>query len=172
MSQTLPAGFPIELAENRLGIFVDQALDGVRLVALRKAAGDALARQDVRQQRVRRAVKLGDRHDIAAGVGQIDDGEMQCRLTGADRKRTDPALEFGDPRFENGRGRVGDPAVAITFGFQIEQGCAVISAVESIGNGLVDRNGDGAGGRIGLEAGMNCNGLITHVLTRATDAAA
>jgi len=39
---------------------------------------------------VGRPVKLGDRHDIAAGVGQIDDGEMQCRLAGADRKRTDP----------------------------------------------------------------------------------
>ena len=45
----------------------------------------------------------------------------------------------------------------------------MVGAVERIGDGLVDRNGDGAGGRIGLEASMNCNGLITHVLTRATE---
>jgi hypothetical protein len=45
----------------------------------------------------------------------------------------------------------------------------MVSAVERIGDGLVYWNGDGVSGRVGLEAGMNCNGLITHVLTRATD---
>ncbi len=172
MSQTLPAGLPIELAIDRLGVFVDQPLDDVGLVARGEATGNALARQDVRQQRMGGPIELRHRYDVAAAVGQIDQREMHGRLAGGNRERSDTALEFGDPRLEYRRGRIGDPAVAIALGFQIEQGRAMVGAVEGVGNRLVDRNGDGAGGRIGLEAGMDGNGLITHVLIRATEDAA
>ena len=56
------------LAINSLGIFVDQPVDGIGLVALREAAGGALARQYVRQHRMRRPVELRNRYDVAAGV--------------------------------------------------------------------------------------------------------
>ncbi len=127
-----------------------------------KRVGDALARQDVREQGVRRAVELRDRDDVAAGVGEIDEREMQRRLSGRDRERADAAFEFGDALFKNGGGRIGDPAVAIAFGLEVEQGGAVIGAVEGVGDGLVDRNGDGLGRRIGVVAGVNCNCFVAH----------
>ena len=87
---------------------------------------------------------------------------MQRRLTGGDRERADAAFELGDALFEHGGGRIGDPAVAITFGLEIEQGGAVVGAVEGVGDGLVDRNRDGFGRWIGFVAGVNCNGFVAH----------
>ena len=93
--------------------------------------------------------------------------EMQRRLAGRDRERADAAFEFGDALFKNRGGRIGDPAVAIAFGLEVEQGGAMIGAVEGIGGGLIDRNGDGLGGRIGVVAGVNCNRLVAHRSTSA-----
>ena len=129
-------------AKIRLGIVVDQLLDGVRLIAVGKARRDALARQDVRKQGVRCSVELRHGYDVAAGVGQIDQSEMQRRLSGGDRERSDAAFEFGDAFFKNGGRRIGDPAVAVTFGLEVEQRSTVIGAVEGVGDGLVDRNRD------------------------------
>ena len=148
--------------EHGFGVFVDQLLDRVRLVAVGKTGGDALARQHVREQGVRGAVELRDGDDVAAGVGEVDEREMQRRLSGRDRERADAAFEFGDALFKHRRGRIRDPAVAIAFGLEIEQGGAVIGAVEGVGDGLVDRNGDGLGGRIGVVAGVNCNRFVAH----------
>ena len=117
----IAGGIADGLGKNRLGIFVDQLLDGVGLVAFGEAGGDALTRQDVGEQGVRRAVKLRHRDDVAAGVGEVDESEMQRRLTGGDRERADAAFEFGDAFFEHRRGRVRDPAVAIAFRLEIEQ---------------------------------------------------
>ncbi len=149
-------------AENSFGIVVDQLLDGVRLVAVGKARRDALTRQDVRQQGVRRSVELRHGNDVSAGVGEVDQSEMQRGLSGCDRKRSDAAFEFGDAFFKNGGRRIGNPAVAVTFGFEIEQGGTVIGAVEGVGDGLIDRNGDRLGRRIGVVAGVNCNRFVAH----------
>jgi hypothetical protein len=67
---------------------------------------------------------------------------MQRCLAGRDRERADAAFEFGDTPFENRGGRVGDAAIAIAFGLEVEQSGAVVGAVEGIGCGLIDRNGD------------------------------
>ena len=101
----IAGGIADGLGEHRLGVFVDQPLDRVGLVAVGKAGGDALARQDVREQGVRGAVELRDRDDVAAGVGEVDEGEMQRRLSGRDRERADAAFELGDALFEHGGGR-------------------------------------------------------------------
>ncbi len=162
MSQTLPAGLPIVSANTAL-VFSSISLSiASGLVALGEAPGDALARQDVAEQRVRGAVELRNGDDVAAGVGEIDEGEMQRGLAGRDRERADAAFEFGDALFENRGGRVGDPAVAIAFGLEVEQRGAVIGAVEGVSDGLVDRNRDGLGGRIGFVAGVNCNRFVAH----------
>ena len=151
------------VSENTALVFSSiKLLDGVGLVAVGKARGDALARQDMREQGMRRAIELRDRDDVAAAVGEIDEGEMQRRLSGRDRERADAAFEFGDALFKHGGGRIGDPAVAIAFRFEVEQGRAVIGAVEGIGDGLVDRNRDGFGCRIGVVAGVNCDGFVAH----------
>ena len=95
-------------------------------------------------------------------IGEIDEGEMQRGLSGRDRERADAAFEFGDAFFENRGGRIGDPAVAIAFGLEVEQRGAVVGAVERVGHGLVDRNGDRLGGRIGFVAGVDCDRFVAH----------
>ena len=85
---------------------------------------------------------MRDRDDVAAAVGEVDEGEMQRRLSGGDRERADTAFEFGDAFFQYRGGGVGDPRVAINFRFEVEQRGAVIGAVEGIGDGLIDRHGD------------------------------
>src|SRR6478609_10718582 len=99
--------------EYRLGVFVDQPLDRVRLVAVRKAGSDALARQDVRKQRVCRAVELRNGDNIASVICKIDKSIMQRRLSGRNRERADAALEVGHALFEYRRGWIGNPTVAI-----------------------------------------------------------
>ena len=158
----IAGGIADGLGEHRFGVRVDQSLDRVRLVAVGKAAGDTLARQHMAEQGVRRAVELRDGDDVAAAIGEVGECEMQRGLAGRDRQRADAAFEFGDALFQNRRGRIGDPAVAIAVGFEIEQRGAVIGAVEGIGGGLIDRNGDGLGGRIWLVAGMNGDRLVAH----------
>ena len=59
-------------AEHRLGLVVDQGLDRVGAVGSGEAHGEALLRQDVREQRVGRAVELRDGDDVAAAIGEID----------------------------------------------------------------------------------------------------
>ena len=54
------------LAEHRARVLVDQRLDVGGAVRLRESHLDAHARQDVREQRVSRAVELRHRDDVAA----------------------------------------------------------------------------------------------------------
>jgi hypothetical protein len=147
---------------SRLGILIDQPLDRIRSVAVGEAAGDALARQDVREQRVRCSVQLRHRDDIAAAIGDVHKGEMQGGLSGCDRECADAAFELGDALFEHRGGGVGDPRIAITFGLEIEQGGAVIGAVKGVGDSLIDRHCDRLGRGIGVVAGVNCKGLVAH----------
>src|SRR6185437_7783834 len=89
--------------KNSFGIFIDQLLDGVRLVAVGKTSGDALARQDVSEQGVRGSVELRDGDDVSTGVGEVNQCEMQRRLYGSDRERADAAFQFGDALFKHRR---------------------------------------------------------------------
>ena len=50
-----------------------------------------------------------------------------------------------------------------TLGLQVEQGGAVFGAVEGIGGGLIDRNGDGLGRWVGVEAAMHRDGFVSHL---------
>ena len=64
------------LGKNRLGITVDELFNRIGLVAVGKAGCDALTRQDVGEQGVRRSVKLRNGNDVSAGVGQVYQREM------------------------------------------------------------------------------------------------
>jgi len=70
----------------------------------------------MREQGVRGAVELRNRDDVAAGIGKIDEREMQRGLSGADCECADAAFEISDALFEHGGGGIGDPAVAKAFG--------------------------------------------------------
>jgi hypothetical protein len=87
---------------------------------------------------------------------------MQRGLSGSDGERADAAFKIGNALFEHGGGGIGDPAVAKAFGLEIEQSSAMIGTVEGVGDGLVDRNGDGVGGGIGIVAGVNSDRFVAH----------
>ena len=167
----IAGGIADGLGEHGAGVLVDQPGDRVRRVALGEAADDALPRQDVGEQRVRGAVELRHGDDVAAVIGDIDESEMQRGLPGRDRERADATLELGDALFQHGAGRIGDTAVAKTFGLEIEQRGTMVGAVEGVGCGLVDRHGDRVRGGLGLVAGVNSNRLVAHRTTSAWDAA-
>ncbi len=168
----IAGGIADGLGEHGAGVLVDQLCDRIRLVALGEAAGDALARQDVREQRMRGAIELRHGHDVAAVIGDVDEGEMQRSLAGRNRERADAAFELGDALLQHGAGRIGDAAVTITFGLEIEERRAMIGAVEGVGRGLVDRHGDRVRGGFGLVAGVNSNRLVAHRTTSAWERAA
>ena len=132
-------------------------------VALGKADRDALARQDVREQRVRGAVELRHRDDVAAHVGEVERWRnCSAAWPVPTRERVDAAFELGDAPFQHGGGRIADAAVAIAFDLEIEQSGAVIGAVELVGHGLVDRNRNGACRRLGLVAAVNRDRVAFH----------
>lgn len=150
------------LGEHSARILVDEFFDRLGLVALGKAASDALARQDVGEQRVRGAVELRHGNDIAAVIGDVDEGEMQCGLAGCNRERADAAFELTDALLQHRAGRIGDAAVTISLGLEIEQRRAMIGAVEGIGCCLVDRHGHRVRGGFGFVAGVNSDRLVAH----------
>ncbi|MGY3354738.1 hypothetical protein ACVWZK_001401 [Bradyrhizobium sp. GM0.4] len=163
----IAGGIADGFGEHGAGVLVDQPFDCLGLVALGEAAGDALPRQDVREQRMRGAIELRHGNDVAAVIGDVDEGEMQRGLPGRDRKRADAALELRDTLFQHRAGRIGDAAVAIAFGLEIEERRAVIGAVEGVGCGLVDRHGNRVRGGFGLVAGVNSDRLVAHRATSA-----
>ena len=101
------------LAEERLGVAVDQRFHRGGAVVGGETRVDALPRKDVREQRVRRAIELRHGHDVTAAIGEVDDGIVQRGLTGAGGERGDSALERGDTTLQHIDRRIGDAAVAI-----------------------------------------------------------
>ena len=150
------------LAEDGARIVVDQLFDRLGRIRLGKANRDPLARQEMRKQRVRRAIELRHRHDVGAQVGEIEDRVIERRLTGARAQRFDAALELGDAPLQHRRGRIADAAIAVAFDFQIEQGGAVIGALELVGHRLIDRNRNGARRRLSLVTAMHCDRVAFH----------
>ena len=52
----------------------------------------------------------------------------------------------------------------MTLDFQIEQGGRMLGAVKAVSGGLIDRNGNGPGKRVGRIAAMYSYRLRPHVL--------
>ena len=100
-------------------------------------------------------------------VGEIEHRVMQRRLAGADAERFEAAFELGDAPLQHRGGRIADAAIAVAFGLEIEQRGAVIGAVELIGDGLVDRNRDGASWSARLITAMNRDRVASHLARHA-----
>ena len=72
------------LAKNRARIVVDQLFNGIGLVGFGKADADTLARQNMREQRVGRPVKLRNRDDVGAQRRNVEYRVVQRRLARRD----------------------------------------------------------------------------------------
>ena len=154
------------LAEYRTRVVVDQLFDRGCGIVFGEADGDALPRQDVREERVGGAVELRDRDDVAAHFSEILHRVTQRRLAGCDAQRLEAAFQRGDAALEHRGGRIADPAVAEPLGFKIEQSGAVIGTVELIGDSLIDRHRDGLGRRVRRITAVDGHRIAFH-LSRA-----
>ena len=134
------------------------------LVGLGKAGLHAELGQDVGKQRVRRAVELRYRDDVAAGLGNVEHRVVECGLPGGDRQGIDAAFELRHAPLEHLVGRIADAGVAIALDLQVKQRRTVRGTVEGIGDGLVDRHRHRLGGRVRVKAGMqgDCFGFHRH----------
>ena len=119
----------------------------------------------MREEGVGRAVELRDRDDVGAHPGQVERRIVDRRLARADAQGLDAALERRDPALQHVGGGVADARVAIALRLQIEEGRAVVRAVERIGDGLVDRHRDRFGRRIALVPAMDRDGFVSHTCT-------
>jgi len=63
---------------------------------------------------------LRHRHDVAAEVGDIENGVIERRLARTDAQRLDAAFERGDAPFQDRVGRIGNAAIPESLDFEIE----------------------------------------------------
>ena len=97
-------------------------------------------------------------------IGRLSGRQMRGRQhwkTGRLPRRV-AALERRDALLQHGDRRVGDAAVAEPLLLQVEEGGAVVGAVEGVGHRLVDRHRDGVRRGVVLVAGMDGDGLAAH----------
>ena len=107
-------------AEYRARAAVNQPFDGVGLIGLGKSNGDALAWQDVGEQRVRRAIELGNGDDIAPHLREIEYCVIQGGLASADAQCLEPALERSHPPLKDRCRRIADARITEALDFEIE----------------------------------------------------
>ena len=151
------------LDEHRLGLRVDQRLEGLRPAIVGEARLDAVLRQRVREQVVGAAIQCAGRDDVVAGLGDRQDRVGHGGLAGRQRQGGNAAFEGRDALFQHVLGGIHDAAVDIARHLEVEQVRAVLRAVEGEGHGLVDRHRDRPGRRLRRVAAVHRNGLEAPV---------
>jgi hypothetical protein len=159
-------------AEHGARVLINQLLDRLGGIGVGETHLDPLARQNMGEQRVRGAVELQQGNDVAAHRSEVEYGVVQRRLPGTHAQGLDAAFERSDAALEHGGRRVADAAVAVTVGFEIEQGGAVIGAVEFVGDGLIDRDRDRPGCRFGLVTAVYGHRVALHTFPPRSQALA
>jgi len=119
----------------------------------------------VREERVGGAVELGHRDDVAPQLADVERGIVERRLPAAHAQRVHAALQGRHAPLQHRGRRIADPAVAKTVDLEIEEGGAVIGAVERIGDGLIDRDRHRLRRRIDFVAAVNGDRRVFHVFT-------
>ena len=149
-------------AINETGAGVAKAGDVFRMRRINKAHFDALPRQSVSKKIVSAAIKRAGGDDIVARAGNCLDGISNRRHAARDHERANAALNRGEALLQNGGGRVHDAGVNIAGDIEIKKIGAVLRIIEGIAGGLINGNGDGAGGRVGTVSGVNGKGSAVH----------
>ena len=128
------------LGEQELRVRADRAgpLVGIILV-LHEGRLDAELGEGVLEQVVGAAVDRRARHDVVAGLGDVEHGEGRGRLPGGEQECSGAALERGDALLDHGLGGVLDARVDVAELGEREQVLGVLGVIEDVGGGLVDR---------------------------------
>jgi hypothetical protein len=109
-----------------------------------------------------RAIELRHRHDVGAHVGEVEDRIVESGLAGTRAQRFDTAFELGDAPLQHRRGRIADAAIAVSLYLEIEESRSVLSAVERVCYGLIDRDGYCPRRGIDFIAAMDGDRFISH----------
>ena len=160
MSRTLPAGLPMRLGEERLGVVARLRSPFVEVVlVLDELHLDAELRQRVVEQVVGAAVQARRGQHMVAGLGDVEQGERGRRLTGAHEQGADAALERGDALLDDVLSRVHDPRVDVAGLREAEQVCCVLGVPEDVRRRRVDRQRARPRGGVGHLPGVDLAGL-------------
>ena len=167
MSSTSICGLEMVSAKNALVFGRTAACQESRSSgSVDEADLDAELGQRIVEQVVRAAVEPRAGHDVIAGAGEVQYRECLGGLPGGQEQRGHAALERGDALLDDVGGRVPDAGVDVARHLEPEQGGGVCGVVEGVRRGLVDRQGAGVGGRVGLLAGVDLPGLERPVRGR------
>ena len=148
------------LAEESTGAVIAELAEVLRVSRVGPADFDADLTQRVAEQVDGPAVEVGGGDNVIACLGNGQDRGGNRRLPGSNREARDGTLKLGQTLFEHGGGRVHDPGVDVTQLGQPEQVGRVVSVVELVGRGLVDRDSNRVAGRIGAETtAVQANGF-------------
>jgi len=141
-------------AVEGLGVLLHGLAEVLGIVAVDERDLDAELGQGVVEEVVGAAVELGDRDDVVAGAGDVEDGRRDRRLTRRMGEGARAAFERREALLEDVRRRVHDAGVDVAEFLQAEEIGRVFRIPELVAGGLVDRDGARTGGRVRLLAGM------------------
>ena len=149
------------LAEDRLGVCVDQRLDALGAVVVGKAHLDTLPRQDMSEERVGGPVELWRGDDIVVHGGEVQDRVVDRRGARAQDHRSSPAFQCREAPFQHVVRRVVEPVVVEAGNLEIEDGSSMRRVVELMGDRLIDGYRDRSG-RVWRVATMDRHRLVMH----------
>ena len=138
------------LDEHELRVFLDGTFDFLQVAGVHERGINAERAERMLQEVVGTAVNRTLRHHVVTLAGESGDGIGKGCRTGCDCEGRDTAFEGGYAFFKDILRRVGETAINIAGIFQMEAVRGMLSAVENVRGGLVNRNRAGIGGGVGL----------------------
>ena len=138
------------LDEHELRIFLDGGFDFLEVAGIHERGIDAERAERMFQEVVGTAVNRTLSHNVVTLAGESRDGVGKGCCARCNGEACDTAFESGDALLENILRGVGESAVDVAGVLQVETVRSVLSAVEHVRGGLVNRNGARIGCRVCL----------------------
>ena len=149
--------------ENQPGVIPDGRGKGCRVAGINESRLDPEPGQRIGQQVVAAAIQRAGRDNMRAGAHQRDNGQVQCRLATGRCNGADAAFECRDALLQHSVGGVAQARIDMPGTLYIEQRGGVVRIGEGKRRCLVDRCSPGTRGRVGLRAGVQCQGVQSRV---------
>jgi hypothetical protein len=170
--ENVDLGVADRLGEQQLGVGADGAGPLGRIVLIfNEGRVDAKLFERVLEEVVGAAIDRGGGDDVVAGLSNVEHGDGRGGLARGEKQRCCSALEGCNALFDHILGRVLNARVDVAKLGERKQVLGVLSAVEDIGGGLVDRGGAGICDRVGGSTGVNLlgfelpvGGVVAHVV--------
>src|SRR5579872_2762448 len=132
------------------------------MVACGKMRLDSAFREDMFEESKCRAIQLWRGNDIVPCFQKINERILDRCHPGTYAEGLDPSFERSHAFFEHRICWIPDARVDIPRDLQIEEGCAMLGAVEFKGHRLINGHGDRFGVWVAVVPYMNCDGFFFH----------